>query len=70
MTIKVTEEMVQVFGDAWQRADDLIGTGGPSGVRRRAGIKAVLEIVERDRLGKGPKTMQEVMMEASGEIRP
>ena len=67
--IEPTQEMIDAYGEAWQRADELLGTGAPAGVRRRAGIKAVLDIVERDRLGRGPKSPAEVMMEASGEIR-
>ena len=67
--IEPTQEMIDAYGAAWHKADELLGAGAPAGVRRRAGIKAVLDIVERDRLGRGPKTAAEVMMEASGEIR-
>jgi len=39
--MKVTEEMIKVFGEAWEKADDQ-GTHGVAGVRRRAGLEAVL----------------------------
>lgn len=47
-----TEEMIQAFGRAWH-AEDEQGTHVP-GARRRAGIRAVLEIVERDAVKPGP----------------
>ena len=47
--IPVTDEMVKAFGDAWDEADRLIPNAHP-GTRRKAGIAAVLAIVERDGL--------------------
>jgi hypothetical protein len=46
---EVTDEMVEAFGAAWHTADAELD-GGPStdGYRRRAGIAAVLAIVDRD----------------------
>ncbi len=67
--IPVTDEMVTAFGKAWDEADRLI-PGAHPGTRRRAGIAAVLAIVERDIMAHRPKTMDEVMREAAGEVRP
>lgn len=45
--MKVTQEMVEAFGAAWDIEDAKPGKKEP-GARRRAGIAAVLAIVERD----------------------
>jgi hypothetical protein len=46
--IEPTDEMVRAFGEAWHAADEQMGTAGPDGFRRRAGLAAVLALVERD----------------------
>jgi hypothetical protein len=63
---EVIEEMVQAFGAAWHAADGASGTALPAGTRRRAGIDAVLKIVDRER--PPSKSMAEVMRESAGEV--
>jgi hypothetical protein len=49
--IEVTQEMIEAFGEAWERADyaqKAVTAPKRPGNRRRAGIRAVLDIVERD----------------------
>ena len=47
MASEVTDEMIAAFGTAWEHADAVAMPRG-SGVRRRAGLEAVLAIVRRD----------------------
>jgi len=48
----VIQEMVDAFGEAWERADGLIrfldADSVVDGTRRRAGLSAVLAIVRRN----------------------
>jgi hypothetical protein len=45
MKVEITDDMIVAFGDAWEEAD-YENTGEP-GARRRAGLEAVLALVER-----------------------
>ncbi len=58
---EVTQEMVNAFGEGWERADGSIRLLDPDsvvpGTRRRAGLEAVLAIVRRDAAsGKGERS--------------
>lgn len=42
--MKITDEMIESFGDAWQAAEGQNGEF-PSGYRRRAGLEAVYPLI-------------------------